>query len=194
MLFSVAPTAPSKYTEVAQQIIDGSIKPTDLKNLGYKNSEIDRIESERNRLSQSQIESEPEVVPAMIPLYRAYAEDGKIPSAQQLKSFGMSADQFTAIADDGYRAFLDQKAKDISSKNPTLSLTYDLSQYSANSPTQREELNKSITKIGDIDKRMVRLIQLFKDSGTEIFPTEAKREMETLREQIILKAKEVENL
>jgi hypothetical protein len=35
---------------------------------------------------------------------------------------------------------------------------------------------------------------LFDENGTEVWPTTTKAEMETLRKQIILKSKEVENL
>jgi hypothetical protein len=55
-------------------------------------------------------------------------------------------------------------------------------------------LNESVTKIGDIDRRMTRLRELFEENGTETWPTAAKSEMQSLRQQIILKAKEVENL
>ncbi len=104
-----------------------------------------------------------QATPAMLPLFRSYVEDGKLPSAPQLKSFGMSAEQFADLADTGYNKFLDQKAKEISRVNPTFDIEYIPSQYSANSQTQKEALNNSMTKIADFDKRMSRLIELFKE-------------------------------
>ena len=51
-----------------------------------------------------------------------------------------------------------------------------------------------MTKIGDIDQRIEKLKTLFETNGTEVLPTNAKKEMQSLKQQIILKAKEVENL
>jgi hypothetical protein len=51
-----------------------------------------------------------------------------------------------------------------------------------------------MTKIGDIDMRLEKLKKLFNDNWTEVLPTKAKKEMQSLKQQIILKAKEVENL
>jgi len=42
--------------------------------------------------------------------------------------------------------------------------------------------------------RLTKLKKLFDEYGTEVLPTKAKAEMDSLRQQIILKAKEVENL
>ena len=42
--------------------------------------------------------------------------------------------------------------------------------------------------------RITKLKKLFDENGTETWPTKAKAEMTSLRQQIILKEKEVENL
>jgi len=136
----------------------------------------------------------PEAKPAMAPLFRGYAEEGKMPSASQLKSFGVTPEQFADMADAGYTKYLDQKAKEVSAENPTFDITFNPSQYSANSATQKEKLNDSLKSIGDFDKRMTRLRELFDQVGTEVLPTASKKEMATLRQQLILKAKEIENL
>lgn len=190
----VQPGQSNQFTQVAQELIDGTVKTSDLKNLGYKDSQVRSIEAERQRLTKDQVLKTPVDTPAMLPLFRTFVEDGKIPSAPQLKAFGMTADQFVDLADQGYVKFLDQKAKDVSSQNPTFDISFIPSQYSANSATQKEKLNSSLEKVWDFDKRLSRLMELFDDVGTEILPTEAKKEMTTLRQQLILKWKEIENL
>lgn len=52
------PEAPkeNQYTGVAQDIVDGTIKSSNLKALGYKPSEVKQIESERMRLSSQSSE------------------------------------------------------------------------------------------------------------------------------------------
>lgn len=127
-------------------------------------------------------------------LYRAYAEDGKLPSKDALKGLKMNSQKFIQNADAWYAKFLESQAKEISDEQPTLDIVYNPQRYSAMSATQREKLNESVTKIGDIDRRMTRLRELFEENGTETWPTAAKSEMQSLRQQIILKAKEVENL
>ena len=127
-------------------------------------------------------------------LYRAYAEDGKLPSKDALKGLKMNSQRFIQNADAWYTKFLESQAKEISAEQPTLDIVYNPQKYSAISATQREKLNESVTKIGDIDRRMTRLRELFEENGTETWPTAAKSEMQSLRQQIILKAKEVENL
>lgn len=127
-------------------------------------------------------------------LYRAYAEDGKLPSKDALKGLKMNSQGFIQNADAWYTKFLESQAKEISAEQPTLDIVYNPQKYSAISATQREKLNESVTKIGDIDRRMTRLRELFEENGTETWPTAAKSEMQSLRQQIILKAKEVENL
>ena len=127
-------------------------------------------------------------------LYRAYAEDGKLPSKDALKGLKMNSQRFIQNSDAWYTKFLESQAKEISAEQPTLDIVYNPQKYSAISATQREKLNESVTKIGDIDRRMTRLRELFEENGTETWPTAAKSEMQSLRQQIILKAKEVENL
>lgn len=127
-------------------------------------------------------------------LYRAYAEDGKLPSKDALKGLKMNSQKFIQNADAWYTKFLESQAKEISAEQPTLDIVYNPQKYSAISATQREKLNESVIKIGDIDRRITRLRELFDENGTEVIPTKAKAEMNSLRQQIILKAKEVENL
>lgn len=126
-------------------------------------------------------------------LYRTYVEDGKLPSKDALKWMNMTSQQFIDNADSGYDAFLKTKAKEISDTYPTLDIEYTWN-YAWNSATQKEKLNESVTKIGDIDSRISQLKSLFEKNGTEVWPTADKSVMESLRKQIILKAKEVENL
>lgn len=126
-------------------------------------------------------------------LYRAYAEDQKLPSKDALKWLWMTSQQFIDNADAGYDSFLKTKAKEISDTYPTLDIEYT-GNYAGQSPTQKEKLNESVTKIWDIDSRISQLKALFEKNGTEVWPTADKSVMESLRKQIILKAKEVENL
>lgn len=128
-----------------------------------------------------------------LPLYRAYMEDWKLPSKDALKWLWMSSEKFVDSAQNGYDTFLASKAQEINSTYPTLQVQFTPS-YSTLSATQREKLNESMTKIGDIDMRLEKLKNLFATSGTEVLPTKAKKEMQSLKQQIILKAKEVENL
>lgn len=126
-------------------------------------------------------------------IYRAYVEDQKVPSKDVLKWLWMTSQQFINNADAWYTQFLDSKAKEISDTYQTLDISYTPT-YSQNSPTQREKLNESITKIWEVDSRLNQLLDLFEKSWTEVLPTKTKSEMESLRKQIILKAKDVENL
>lgn len=128
-----------------------------------------------------------------LPLYRSYMEDWKLPSKDALKGLWMTSEQFVDSAQDGYSAYLASKEQEINSTYPTLQIKFTPS-YSNISATQKEKLNESMTKIGDIDQRIERLKTLFKKSWTEVLPTKTKSEMNSLRQQIILKAKEVENL
>lgn len=128
-----------------------------------------------------------------LPLYRKYIEEWALPSKDALKWLGMTSEQFTSSADEWYNQFLRQKENEINSAYPTLNIEFTPS-YNGISATQKEKLNESMTKIWDIDQRIEQLKTLFEKYGTEVFPTKAKSEMETLRKQIILKAKEVENL
>lgn len=148
------------------------------------------------RFSQApQIKSqETKTVSTSLPLYRKYVEDGAIPPAATLKSMGLTADQFTQNAQAGYEQALKQQAQEISSQNKTLNIDYIPSIYSNISATQREKLNESVTKIWEVDSRMKQLMDIFQKVGTEIMPTKEKTLMQSLRQQIILKAKEVENL
>ncbi len=128
-----------------------------------------------------------------LPLYRSYMEDWKLPSKDALKWLWMTSEQFTESAQTWYDSYLTNKAKEINSTYPTLQVEFTPA-YSTLSATQREKLNDSMTKIWDIDQRIEKLKTLFNKSWTEILPTNDKAEMESLRKQIILKAKEVENL
>lgn len=134
-----------------------------------------------------------QVSQASLPLYRAYMEDGKLPSKDALKWLGMTSEQFVDSAQTWYDNFLTNKAKEINSTYPTLQVEFTPS-YSNLSATQKEKLNESMTKIWDIDQRLEKLKELFVKSWTEVLPTKDKAEMTSLRQQIILKAKEVENL
>lgn len=126
-------------------------------------------------------------------LYRSYMEDGKLPSKDALKWLWMTSEQFIDSANEWYNQYIQDKAKEISSTYPTLNIEFTPS-YANISATQREKLNDSLTKIWDIDQRLQKLKDLFWEVWTEVWPTKKKSEMETLRKQIILKAKEVENL
>ena len=75
----------------------------------------------------------------------------------------MSSEQFVDSAQTGYDAFLASKAKEINSTYPTLQVEFTPS-YSTLSATQREKLNESMTKIGDIDMRLEKLKNLFMTS------------------------------
>jgi murein DD-endopeptidase MepM/ murein hydrolase activator NlpD len=130
---------------------------------------------------------------ASLPLYRAYMEDNKLPSKDALAWLWMTSEQFTNNASTWYDQFLRSKEKEINSTYPTLQIEFTPS-YASLSATQREKLNESMTKIGDIDMRLEKLKKLFNDNWTEVLPTQAKKEMQSLKQQIILKAKEVENL
>ena len=130
---------------------------------------------------------------ASLPLYRAYMEDNKLPSKDALSGLGMTSEQFANNASTGYDKFLRSKEQEINATYPTLQVEYTPS-YASISATQREKLNESMTKIGDIDMRLEKLKKLFNENGTEVLPTNAKKEMQSLKQQIILKAKEVENL
>ncbi len=127
-------------------------------------------------------------------LYRSYVEEGKVPAVATLKSLWMTFDQFIQQADEWYNTFLQQKASEYNSTSPTINIEYIPQQFSSISATQKEKLNESLAKIGDMDNRMNQLITLFKEYGTEILPTKAKTQMSNLREQILLKGKELENL
>lgn len=126
-------------------------------------------------------------------IYKSYVEDWKVPSKDVLKWLKMTSEQFINNADAGYTQFLDKKAKELSDTYPTVDIAYTPT-YAQNSAPQREKLNDSIAKISDIDDRISQLKKLFEKNWTEVWPTEAKKKMASLRQQIILKAKEVENL
>lgn len=128
-----------------------------------------------------------------LPLYRKYVEEWILPSKDALKWLWMTSEQFAENANSGYSAYLASKEQEINSTYPTLNIQFTPS-YATISATQREKLNESMTKIGDIDRRLERLKTLFNESWTEALPTKTKAEMNSLRQQIILKAKEVENL
>lgn len=86
---------------------------------------------------------------------------------------GMTSQQFMDNADSGYDAFLQTKAKEISDTYPTLDLQYT-GNYAGQSATQKEKLNESVAKIGDIDSRITQLKDLFAKNGTEVWPTKDK--------------------
>lgn len=130
---------------------------------------------------------------ASLPLYKKYVEDGTLPSKDALKWLWMTSEQFVDSAGEWYDKFLREKENEINSVYPTLNIEFTPS-YNNISATQKEKLNESLTKIWDIDQRIGQLKKLFEENGTEVLPTKAKSVMETLRKQIILKAKEVENL
>lgn len=130
---------------------------------------------------------------ASLPLYKKYVEDGTLPSKDALKWLWMTSEQFVDSAGEWYDKFLREKENEINSVYPTLNIEFTPS-YNNISATQKEKLNESLTKIWDIDQRIGQLKKLFEENGTEVWPTKAKSVMETLRKQIILKAKEVENL
>ena len=146
-----------------------------------------------DKMKFSQAPSVDEIKTANLPSYRAYMEDGKMPSKDALKGMWMTSQQFMDKAEAGYDKFLKQKEQEISNTYPTLNIQFTPS-YSTMSAIQREKLNESLTKIGDIDQRIQQFKKLFIENGTEVLPTKARSEMETLRQQIILKWKEVENL
>jgi len=58
----------------------------------------------------------------------------------------MTSQQFIDNADAGYDSFLKTKAKEISDTYPTLDIEYT-GNYAGQSPTQKEKLNESVTKI-----------------------------------------------
>ena len=108
------------------------------------------------------------ITPAMLPSYRGYVEDGKLPADATLKAMGITAEDFVASADTAYGEYLKRKASDINSQSPTMSVEFIPEQYSSATATQREKLNESINKISDFDNRMTQLIELFEKRGTEL--------------------------
>ena len=172
----------------AEQLAQGRGAHVDIE-IKDKNGRLLSNEEQKNYLAWIK---KPEAT-QNLSIYRAYSEDGKLPSKDALKWMWMTSQQFINNADAGYGEFLNNKSKELSSTYPTIDISYTPT-YAQNSPTQREKLNDSVAKISDIDDRLTQLKKLFEKNWTEVWPTEAKKKMASLRQQIILKAKDVENL
>lgn len=130
---------------------------------------------------------------ALLSSYREYVEDWKVPAKYVLEWLWITSEQFTNSAEKWYKEYLQNKSKEISSEYPNLNIEYT-NNYASNTASQKEKLNESLTKIADVDRRISRLKELFTKYWTEVWPTDAKSEMQSLRQQITLKAKEIENL
>lgn len=188
----------SEWPNYAKQVagnagIDLNTKVSDLSDMELWELQMAKIQKESpwlyNLLTQSpKTESKPN-----LSIYRAYVEDGKLPSKDALIGMNMTSQQFIDNASEWYNSYLKEKEQEINSIYPTLNVEFTPS-YSTISATQREKVNESMKKIWDIDQRIEKLKSIFERSWTEVLPTKDKAEMKSLKQQIILKAKEVENL